>query len=302
MICAVWTQTIVLFITALIIGWYTFETSRLRREMVRQNEIALRPVVVPVFEEAPGKHVLKLHNVGAACAFNVKIQPLKQIFGEEGTSLAIPHETIFVPIEYLAAGNMAEVQFWKYSNGEPTNERFLQGKWFPRRVASPTTMTIWFDDVEGVGYAHKISVEPRSHIFKVHALQLDTDIVNVKLMGIHRRADDAATRAAPTTAVVCFLLPDVLGSRDEEAKWAGKTQAPRHPSSGFHRKGRGRILRHRVSTFRGLLQPRKDRRRSAAEHPGSDRDDHRREKKSRHLGQLPPAGIKSAHDHFISAA
>jgi len=186
MVYAVWTQTAVLLVTGVFICWYTIETSRLRSAMVRQNEISLRPVVVPVFEEAPGRYVLKLHNVGAACALNVRIQPLKQVFGE-GTSLAVPHETRFVPIEYLAAGQITEVQFREYSNDEPTNERFLEKKFFPRRVGSPTTMMICFDDVEGGGYEHKISIEPRTHIFKGHLAQLDTDIVNVKLMGIHRR-------------------------------------------------------------------------------------------------------------------
>ena len=154
--------------------------------MVHQNEISLRPVVVPVFEEGPGRHVLKLHNIGAACALNVRIQPLKQVFGE-GTSLAVPHETRFVPIEYLAAGQITDVQFREYSNDEPTNESSLEKKFFPRRVVSPIRMTICFDDVEGGGYEHIIGIEPRTHVFKGLLAQLDTDIMNVKLMGIRKR-------------------------------------------------------------------------------------------------------------------
>jgi hypothetical protein len=183
---AVWTQTAVLLITGAFICWYTIETSRLRRAMVRQNEISLRPVVVPVFEEAPGRHVLKLHNVGTACALNVRVQPVKQVFGE-GTSLAVPHETRFVPHEYLAAGQITEVRFQEYSNNDPTNEKFLEKKFFPTRVVCPITITICFDDVEGGGYEHEISIVPRTHVFKGHLAHLDTDIMNVKLMGIHRR-------------------------------------------------------------------------------------------------------------------
>ena len=186
-------QTIVLAFTAYLV-WrytkaterYTDETSGLRREMVRQNEINLRPVVVPRFEEVPGKHVLRLQNVGAACALNVIVQPIKHVFGE-GTSLAVPHETRFVPLEYLPAGQITEVLFREYSNGEPTNERFLEKQFFPTRVNSPITMTIWFDDVEGGAYEHEISIEPRTHVFKGQVLQLDTDIMNVKLKGIRRR-------------------------------------------------------------------------------------------------------------------
>ncbi len=187
-------QTIVLGYTAYLVRRYTWateqytaETSELKRAMVRQNEISLRPVVVPIFEEAPGNHVLKVQNVGAACALNVRVQPVRQVFGE-GETFATPHETRFVPLEYLAPGQSAEVQFREFSNDEPTNERFLEKHFFPRRVVAPITMAIWFDDVEGAGYEHEISIEPRTHIFKSHLAQLDTDIVNVKLMGIHRRA------------------------------------------------------------------------------------------------------------------
>ena len=110
-------QTIVLGYTAYLVRRYTWateqytaETSELKRAMVRQNEISLRPVVVPIFEEAPGNHVLKVQNVGAACALNVRVQPVRQVFGE-GETFATPHETRFVPLEYLAPGQSAEVQF-----------------------------------------------------------------------------------------------------------------------------------------------------------------------------------------------
>jgi len=186
-------QTAVLALTAYLV-WrytkaterYTEETAELKHQMVRQNEINLRPVVVPLFEEAPGKRVFRLQNVGAACALNVTVQPIKHVFGE-GTSLAVPHETRFVPLEYLPAGQITDVRFREYSNDEPTNESFLEKHFFPTRVNSPITMTIRFDDVEGGAYEHEISIEPRTHVFKGQVAQLDTDIMNVKLKGIRRR-------------------------------------------------------------------------------------------------------------------
>jgi len=187
MVYAVWAQTVILALTAILVWRYTNETAKLGREMVRQNDLHLRPVVVPIFKEGPNQHVFRLQNVGAACALNVTVQPIKHLFGE-GTSHAIPHETRFVPLEYLPAGHITDVQFREYSNDEPTSEGFLEKHFFPTRVHSPIAMTIRFDDVEGGAYEHEISIEPPTHVFKGLVAQLDTDIMNVKLKGIRRRA------------------------------------------------------------------------------------------------------------------
>ena len=184
---AVWGQTFVLLITGGFVCWYTIETARLRRQMVRQNEISLRPVIVPMFEEGPNQNVFKLRNVGAGCAFNVRVQPIKRVFGEN-TSHQIPYETKFYPLDYLAAGEVAEMRWTVFSNGAPIHEKFLENKFFPTRVTSSLIIVIAFDDVEGGGYEHEITVEPPTPIYKAPALKVDTNIRNVKLKGIRRRA------------------------------------------------------------------------------------------------------------------
>src|SRR5260370_17370120 len=82
--CAVWTQTVVLGITALIIGWYTFETSRMRKEIVRQNSISLRPVVVFEFcHDAAHNRFLVAKNIGNGAAFNITTVPLDVVPGSD---------------------------------------------------------------------------------------------------------------------------------------------------------------------------------------------------------------------------
>jgi hypothetical protein len=183
---AVWAQTLVLLVTSVFVCWYTIETAKLRREIVRQSQISLRPVVVPIFDDTPGRHVFKLQNVGGACAFNVRVQPIKQVFGE-GPTLQVPHETQFVPIDYLPAGQIVELVFSEFSNGKPANEHFLQNKFFPSLVRSPVTITVEFDDVEGGGYEHSITIEPPTRIYESPALQSPADVKNVTLRGIRRR-------------------------------------------------------------------------------------------------------------------
>jgi len=183
---AVWIQTLVLLITGVFVCWYTIETAGLRHEMVRQNQIILRPVVVPIFDDGPGRYVFKLQNVGTACAFNLRVQPIKQVFGE-GSTLQVTHETRFVPIDYLAPGHTKELESSEFSDGKPANAQVLQNKFFPRRVKSPITIMIEFEDVEGGGYEHPITVGPPTRIHPSPALQVSAAVKNVRLRGIRRR-------------------------------------------------------------------------------------------------------------------
>lgn len=185
MVYAAWAQTAILALTAFLVWRYTKETAKLGREMVRQNQINLRPVVVPIFEEGPNQHVFKLRNIGAACAFNVRVQPIKQIFGHI-TSHPTPHETRFNPLDWLAPGEAVEILFTEFSNGKPDEDKYLQNKFFPARVTSPIAITIVFNDVEGGSYEHEISVEPPTSIYQAPALRAVANTKNVRLKGIRR--------------------------------------------------------------------------------------------------------------------
>ncbi len=66
--------------TGLIILFYTIETQGMRREMVRQNEIAIRPLVVSTIEKRPSgpsyADYVVLRNVGRGVALMVRVQDL----------------------------------------------------------------------------------------------------------------------------------------------------------------------------------------------------------------------------------
>src|SRR5262245_4813068 len=73
----------VLALTAWIIGWYTKETYRLRRESERQTELMLRPFVLAEFVSTtePGPPVVfKVHNIGNSAAINIKISALDEFW------------------------------------------------------------------------------------------------------------------------------------------------------------------------------------------------------------------------------
>jgi hypothetical protein len=182
-------QTVVLAITAILVWLYTRETARLRREIVRQNEISLRPVVVPIFDEGPNRHIFKLRNVGGACAFNLRVQPMRRTAG--GSDLKVSQETRFDSLDYLPpglpSGELPEIHFKQYSNGQPETEPFLQHWLFPASATALITMRIQFDDVEGGGYEQEISIEPPTSLYEAPALQIGTSLRNVALGGIKRR-------------------------------------------------------------------------------------------------------------------
>lgn len=157
---AVWTQTVVLAVTAVLICWYTRETSGLRKQMVRQNEIALRPVIVPMFDLRGGEPIFKLENIGVGVAFNVTVEPLIQVRPiEPGHELRC--EFRFSRLSYLGSKKGGEVQYQRYMNGnlnQGPNPDFRDFR--PAPGQRRTTITVVFDDVEGGRYRCGITLVP----------------------------------------------------------------------------------------------------------------------------------------------
>lgn len=159
MVYAVWTQTVVFAATAILIYFYTRETSGLKREMIRQNEINLRPVIVPIFEKRGAELFFKLENIGVGVAFNVKVEPLIHAFpfGEAGQELRF--EFRFASLSYLASKQSRDVRVERFVNGErnlgpdPAFRNFL-----PAYGQEARTITIVFDDVEGGRYRGGVRV------------------------------------------------------------------------------------------------------------------------------------------------
>src|SRR5437867_4067328 len=85
---ASWVQAGILIITAGVIGWYTVETYRLRKEAQKQTELQLRPLVIlkgspPV--QGRDSWIFQVGNVGNSTAMNVAVkeilvEPYKVVF------------------------------------------------------------------------------------------------------------------------------------------------------------------------------------------------------------------------------
>jgi hypothetical protein len=135
--------------------------------MVRQNEIALRPVIVPVFDMRDGERIFKLENIGVGAAFNVTVEPLVQVLplGEPGQELR--QEFRFSGLNQLGSKQSGEIHFQRFWNGtlnqgphpHPAFRDFL-----PAYGQEALTITVVFDDVEGGRYRCGITLVPPAQL------------------------------------------------------------------------------------------------------------------------------------------
>jgi hypothetical protein len=178
MTCAEFVQTIVLAITAVIILWYTVETARLRRQMVRQNKIALRPIVLPKFEIADGKYSLVMENCGNGCAVNIGVSPVETKFvGEPGTA-SFREKMRFKPRSYyLAKGQRCPLEYEVESGGVKATQNLSDYTYRPDLPGPDLVLEVGFADVEGGKYklrATLVAAQDTSQLpreFKVEPLE-----------------------------------------------------------------------------------------------------------------------------------
>jgi hypothetical protein len=153
--CALWVQTAVLAVTAAIICWYTVETSRMRREVARQNSISLRPVVVLEFKQDVAQNLSLLAvNIGHGAAFNVTTVPLNVVPGDDSWDIH------FDRIHFLASQDKREVQYAmpNLASSDKADRGYI---FFPQVTLKRRELRIEYQDVEGGRYCQDLTVHPK---------------------------------------------------------------------------------------------------------------------------------------------
>ena len=156
-VVATWIQTVVLFITAGLVSWYTVETAKLRREMVRQNQISLMPAVVPIFDEREGRRVFLLNNIGRGSAFNVRIEPIS-------VKSDWKWEIVFLPLHYLASRETKQIFYWGEEDGKKIDASW-KDNFFPHLIQEEKQLGLSFDDVQGGKYTIEVTIRPSRNKF-----------------------------------------------------------------------------------------------------------------------------------------
>jgi hypothetical protein len=100
-----WWQVWLMLGTAGVVGFYTFETYKLRREAQRQTELQLRPFVI--FEPTEGKD-LCVRNIGNNTALNVRVGTFAlspPVYDDRAVMAAFPR-----PVPFLRKGEARPLQ------------------------------------------------------------------------------------------------------------------------------------------------------------------------------------------------
>ena len=139
--------------TGLVLLLYTIETQGMRLQMVRQNEIAIQPVLISTIELRPTgptgeiRDQVVLRNIGRGTALFINVKDIGQATLGDWDFVAK-----FVPIDYIEAGkdSVVDVALQIVSEGEPDVEALdfvpvLNPKWANKRY----DVTISYEDIDG---------------------------------------------------------------------------------------------------------------------------------------------------------
>jgi hypothetical protein len=166
-----WVQDGLLLVQAIVLGWtgylikryadettalrraterYADETATLRKETVRQNQIAVRPIVLPDFTFQQERS-LQLKNCGAGSALNVTISSI-QVPAGDPLNLG-PAEIRFGTLDYLPSGEHLTVRLEVWAGGQKVGGQSPLERYFlPQYPGPEMKMEICFEDVESDKY------------------------------------------------------------------------------------------------------------------------------------------------------
>lgn len=137
----------VLALSGIAVGAYTVEAHKMRRELVRQNEISIMPFLMASIEPrefrgvAPySKECLVIRNIGHGPALHIEFRSIDTV-----ELLGHQYRLRFGRIDYLEAGKdvVVDVKLW---NGTPSDAEYI----FKHGLdTGPVNLNIVYQDVRG---------------------------------------------------------------------------------------------------------------------------------------------------------
>jgi hypothetical protein len=151
------------WLTGVVVLIYTNETYRLRLQMVRQNDISVKPFVVAVMKGKPYERQIFLKNIGRGAALFVWVGDvgLGEVVGQVADlrELVKPDVATFSKYNFIEAGNE---QFLEALCGTPTiaNSKYLDftPSLDPDTAKQNYKVTINYQDVDGRDYQTKMQI------------------------------------------------------------------------------------------------------------------------------------------------
>lgn len=145
-------STVILWATGLVVLAYTIEAYRMRLELVRQNEIAIQPVLITTIEEIRTgtgktrrfKNQIVIRNIGRGPALFIKVNEM-DLFEEADVHFVAKFDTV----DYLEPGKdtLAKVTLWSHAPKE-VQERFdFVSNLDPRYATRTFQVVISYEDI-----------------------------------------------------------------------------------------------------------------------------------------------------------
>jgi hypothetical protein len=142
-----------LLLSGIVLLLYTVETQGLRLEMVRQNDLAIQPIVIATIEpnkgqrtELMGAECMELRNIGRGTALHIKVEDI------EFEKLAIGGLVCrFEQIDYLEAGHGRAIQVeWhgEFQEGKSRPSNAISNL-NPRFARNTYDARILYEDING---------------------------------------------------------------------------------------------------------------------------------------------------------
>jgi len=138
--------------TGVAVLWYTVEAFYLRRETVRQNEIAIQPLVVVYLEAAQ----LKIKNVGMGSALFIRIQPMTLI---DPAGDKVPFTAKFDALSNLAPGESFILGVRSTPMTDGVNPAHLDPIASLRTPVKAYRMTVEYQDVRGRPHVSEMQID-----------------------------------------------------------------------------------------------------------------------------------------------
>lgn len=145
---------VILWLTGVVVLLYTAETQGLRLEMVRQNEMAIQPLVIATIEARTEQRTaptsvnrLILKNIGRGTALYVKVKEIgfEKVMG--GYLMAR-----FENVDYIEPGKDAAIDaMWRgeFEGEDPSTSRDFTANLDPRVAQKTYDVIILYEDISG---------------------------------------------------------------------------------------------------------------------------------------------------------
>ena len=141
------------WVTAGIVFWYTYETRRMRRELMVQNTRAVLPFINAVF---PANQEFAVRNISLSPALNVSVDPL--------TIEPNFHLELRFPVSPILTQGDGEFAMHPTAlvGGKPKDDAPWTKNFYPHVSLRQWQLTIRFQTIEGKHYKQTVTIPPRT--------------------------------------------------------------------------------------------------------------------------------------------